>query len=215
MTAERYTKEVGRLLKCRASKKREIKSRLLSEIQSAVAGGENQEDVLKRMGTAWDCANRYNDNFDRAERKAAKRERAVKIWGVVLLVIAVLAAAVYWNLPRWSEISESTVFREDSVCAAAEEIIRLYSDNDFEAVTARMNDDMKQVLNAATLQYMKSQMKEEFGELLAFGDMQASEAKQGGRSYAMVQVCVSYANMNVTYTITLDADMKMAGFYIK
>lgn len=178
-------------------------------------GGESLEDVLGRMGIPWDYANRYNDNFDKAERKAAKRERALKIWGIVLLLLAVLAAVIYWKLPKWSDISESTVFSEEQVKAQAEEIIRLYSDNNFEAVTAYMNDEMKQVLNAATLQYTKSQMKEEFGELLAFGNMYASEAKQNGIRYAMVQVSVSYSNMSVTYTITFDEEMKLAGFFVK
>ena len=162
MTAEQYAKEVGKLLKCRASKKREIKSELVSEINSAVAGGEDLEDVLKRMGIPWDYANRYNDNFDKAERKAAKRERTLKIWGMILLVIAVLAAAAYWYLPKWSDISDSTVFSEAQVKAQAEEIIRLYSDDDFQAVTECMNDDMRRVLNATTLQYTKSQMKDDF-----------------------------------------------------
>lgn len=215
MTAEQYAKEVGKLLKCRASKKKEIKSQIVSEINGAVAKGENLDEVLKCMGIPWDYANRYNDHFDNAERKAAKRERTLKIWGVVLLVVAVLIAVVYWKLPKWSDISESTVFSEEQVKAEAEEIIRLYSDNDFQAVTARMNDDMKQVLNAATLQYSKTQMKEDFGELIAFGNMYASEARQNGKLYAMVQVSVSYSNMSVTYTITFDADMKLAGFYVK
>lgn len=215
MTAEQYAKEVGKLLKCRTSKKKEIKSQLISEINSAVAKGEDSEDVLKRMGIPWDYANRYNDHFDNVERKAAKRERALKIWAIVILVIAVLIGVVYWNLPKWSDISESAIFSEDQVITEAEEIIRFYSDNDFQAVTERMNDDMKQVLNAATLQYSKSQMKEDFGELLAFGNMYASEAKQNGRHYAMVQVSVSYSNMSVTYTITFDEEMKLAGFYVK
>lgn len=215
MTAEKYAKEVGKLLKCRASKKKEIKRQLLSEINGAVAKGEELEDVLKRMGIPWDYANRYNDDFDKAERKAAKRERSLKIWGIVLVVIAIILAVVYWNLPKWSDISESTIFNEDDVKTAAEEIIRLYSDDEFEEVTARMNDDMKQVLNAAVLQYTKSQMKEDFGELLAFGNMYASEAKQNGKYYAMIQVSVSYSDMSVAYTITFDADMKLAGFYVK
>ncbi len=92
MTAERYVKEVGKLLKCRASKKKEVKRQLLAEINRAAANGEPLEDVLGRMGIPWDYANRYNDNFDKAERKAAKRERALKIWGIVLLVLAVLTA---------------------------------------------------------------------------------------------------------------------------
>lgn len=215
MTAEQYTREVGKLLKCRTSRKKEIRSQLLAEINGAVAGGEDLEDVLKRMGIPWDYANRYNDHFDQAERKAAKRERRLKIWGIVLAVIVIILAIIYWNLPKWSDISDSTIFNEDIVKTEAEEIIRLYSDDAFQEITARMNDDMKQVLNAATLQYTKSQMKEDFGELLAFGNMYASEARQNGKSYAMVQVSVSYSNMSVTYTITFDADMKLAGFYVK
>lgn len=215
MTAERYVKEVGKLLKCRASKKKEVKRQLLAEINRAAANGEPLEDVLGRMGIPWDYANRYNDNFDKAERKAAKRERALKIWGIVLLVLAVLTAVVYWNLPKWSDISESSVFSEERVKAQAEEIIRLYSDNEFEAVTGYMNEEMKQVLNAATLQYTKSQMKEDFGELLAFGNMYASEAKQSGARYAMVQVSVSYSEMSAMYTITFDEEMKLAGFFVK
>ena len=133
MTAERYVKEVGKLLKCRASKKKEVKRQLLAEINRAAANGEPLEDVLGRMGIPWDYANQYNDNFDKAERKAAKRERVLKIWGIVLLVLAVLTAVVYWNLPKWSDISESSVFSEERVKAQAEEIIRLYSDNEFES----------------------------------------------------------------------------------
>lgn len=215
MTAEQYVREVGKLLKCRTSRKKDVKKQLLSEINGEVAKGENLEDVLARMGIPWDYANRYNDRFDKAERKAAKRERALKIWGIILFVIAVIIAVVYWNLPKWSDIRESTVFREEQVKAQAEEIIRFYSDNDFQAVTERMNDDMKQVLNAATLQYTKSQMKEDFGELLALETMNVSEANQSGKMYAMIQVSASYSNMNVTYTLTFDEDMMLAGFYVK
>ena len=215
MTAEKYVKDVGKFLKCRASKKKKIKEQLLSEINSAVSKGEDLETVLGRMGIPWEYANRYNDHFDSAERKAAKRERRLMIWGIVLIVIATVLINVYLRMPRWSDISESTVFRKEQVRAQAEEIIRLYSDNDFQAVNAYMADDMKQVLNAATLQYTKSQMDEDFGELLAFENMEISEAKQKGVFYAMVQVDVSYSNGSAAYTMTFDEDMKLVGFMVK
>lgn len=215
MTAERYVREVGKLLKCRTSKKREVKQQLLQEIHSAVAGGEDLEDVLKHLGIPWECANRYNENFDSAELKAAKRERRLKRWGVALVVIAVILGMIYWWLPKWSDISESTLFSEVQVKDQAREVIRLYSENDFQSVILFMNEDMKQVLNAATLQYTKSQINEDFGELTAFGNMYVSEARQNGKSYAVVQVGVSYSNTSVTYTITFDEDMKLAGFYVK
>ena len=215
MTAEKYVKEVGKLLKCRTSKKKEIKRQLLADINSQVAEGEALTEVLNRMGIPWDYANRYNDNFDKAERKAAKREKTLKIWGIVLLIVVVLAAAAYVKMPKMSDISESTVFQEEQVRAQTEEIITLYSNNDYKAVVEYMDDEMKQVLNASTLQYVKDQMGTDFGELLAFGTMYMTEVRQSGGIYAMVQVNVSYANTSVTYTVTYDESMKLAGFYLK
>ena len=216
MTAEKYVKEVAKLLKCRASKKKEIKDKLLSEITSAVAAGQSLENVLAKMGIPWDFANRYNDNFDIEEKKAAKREKTLKIWGIVLIAIAIIIGIIYWNMPKWSDISESTVFREEQVRATAEEIIKLYSDDEYEAVVAYMTDDMKAVLNAPTLSISKAQLAtEDFGELQSFGQMYISEAVQGRKRFAMVQVSVSYANTSVAYTLTFDADMKLAGFYVK
>lgn len=216
MTAEKYVKEVSKLLKCRTAKKKEIRDRLLSDINSAVASGEKLEEVLAKMGIPWDYANHYNDNFDKDEQKAAKREKAMKIWGIIIAAVVIVGALVYWNMPKWSDISESTVFDEEEVRTAAEEIITLYSDDDYEAVVAYMTDDMKAVLNAPTLQLSKSQLvTEEFGELQSFGQMYLSEAKQGSRLFAMVQVSVSYTNTSVVYTLTFDADMKLAGFYVK
>lgn len=216
MTAEKYVKEVSKLLKCRTAKKKEIRDRLLSDINSAVASGEKLEEVLAKMGIPWDYANHYNDNFDKDEQKAAKREKAMKIWGIIIAAVVIVGALVYWNMPKWSDISESTVFDEEEVRTAAEEIITLYSDDDYEAVVACMTDDMKAVLNAPTLQLSKSQLvTEEFGELQSFGQMYLSEAKQGSKLFAMVQVSVSYTNTSVVYTLTFDADMKLAGFYVK
>lgn len=216
MTAEKYVKEVSKLLKCRTAKKKEIKDKLLSDINSAVASGEKLEDVLAKMGIPWDFANRYNDNFDKEERNAAKREKTIKIWGIVIAVLVIAAGLIYWYMPKWSDISESTVFSEEQVRTAAEEIITLYGNDEYEAVVAYMTDDMKEVLNASTLSLSKSQMvTADFGEFQSFGQMYISEAKQGRKRFAMVQVSVAYTNTSVTYTLTFDEEMKLAGFYIK
>lgn len=216
MTAEKYVKEVSKLLKCRASKKKEVKEKLLSDINSAVAAGESLDSVLAKMGIPWDFASHYNDNFDKEERKAAKREKTLKIWGIVLVVILIIGVLIYWNMPKWSDISESTVFSQEQVQAAAEEIITLYSNDEYDAVVEYMTDDMKVILNAPTLQLSKAQLAtEDFGEFQSFGQMYISEAKQGTKRYAMVQVSVAYTNTSITYTLTFDDEMKLAGFYLK
>ncbi|MDE6220458.1 MAG: DUF3887 domain-containing protein, partial [Lachnospiraceae bacterium] len=160
-------------------------------------------------------ANQYNDNFDKAEWKAARREKRLKIWGTVLLAAAALLTALYWKLPKWSDISESTMFDEEQLKVQAEEIIRLYGANDFQAVNARVNEEMRQILSEETLQLTKSQMKEAFGEPLSFETIYVSEAEQSGRLYAMIQIHVSYSDRNVAYTITFDDEMNIAGFHVK
>ncbi len=216
MTAEKYVKEVAKLLKCRASKKKEIKDKLLADIHSAVASGEKLEDVLAKMGIPWDYANRYNDNFDKAEQTAAKREKTRKIWGIIIAVLVIAGVLIYWNMPKWSDISESTVFSEETVQKTAQEIITLYGNDDYEGVVTYMTDDMKKVLNAPTLQLSKSQLATaDFGDFQSFGQFYISEAKQGSKRFAMVQVSVSYTKTSITYTLTFDEEMKLAGFYIK
>lgn len=214
MTAKKYVEEVGKLLKCRMAKKKEIKRQLLAEINDAVAKGETVDAVLNRMGIPWDYANRYNDRLDKTEWKAAKREKAILIWGIVLLILFLLFAFLYWNLPRWGDIRESTVFQEEQVKAQAEEIIRLYSNDDFEAVNAYMNEDMKTILSAEMLRYTKTEREKDFGALLKFENIEISEANQSGKKYAVVQVEVSYSAVRVTYSMTFDASMKLAGFHI-
>lgn len=109
MTAKKYVEEVGKLLKCRRAKKKEIKRQLLSEINDAVAKGETVDAVLKRMGIPWDYANQYNDRFDKAEWKAAKREKAMLIWGIVL-VISLLYLDSYIEIFRGGEISARALY---------------------------------------------------------------------------------------------------------
>ena len=92
----------------------------------------------------------------------------------------------------------------------------MYGNDDYEGVVAYMTDDMKKVLNAPTLQLSKSQLATaDFGDFQSFGEFYISEAKQGSKRFAMVQVGVSYTKTSITYTLTFDEEMKLAGFYIK
>lgn len=88
--------------------------------------------------------------------------------------------------PKWGNISESTVFHEKQVQAAAEKIIRLYSGNEFEAVAECVNGDMEKVLNASTLQYMKEQFAADFGTFTEIKNMSFNLAEYEGKQFALV-----------------------------
>lgn len=215
MTAKQYVNDVGSFLQCSLLKKKEIKKQLLSDINSAVEKGESLDEVLDRMGIAWEIAIKYNDNFSKAEKKTAKREKRLKIWVVILIIIILIFGIAYSKLPKWGNISESTVFQEKEVRAAAEEIIRLYSDNDYDAVASYVNDDMKNVLSKSTLQYMKEQISTNFGQFKEISDMTFDLAKYDGEQFVLTKTNVLYENVNVTYIIIFDQNMKLSSVQIE
>ncbi|MCF2641866.1 MAG: DUF3887 domain-containing protein [Lachnospiraceae bacterium] len=61
----------------------------------------------------------------------------------------------------------------------------------------------------------RRQVGSDWGEIQSFGDFYMSEIRQRGQRYAVVQVAVMYENVEVTYTITFDENMKLAGLYMK
>lgn len=215
MTAKQYVEDVGSFLRCRQSKKKEIKKQLLSNINSAVEKGESLEEVLERMGLAWETAIQYNDSFSKAEKKAAKREKRLKNWGIILLIIMVIVGIVYSKLPKWRDINESSVFQREQLQTAAEEIISLYSGNEFEAVAECVNDDMEKVLNVSTLQYMKEQFSTDFGALTEIRSMSFDLAEYEGKQFALVRAGVSYENVSVSYVMIFDEKMKLSNFQIE
>lgn len=148
-----------------------------------------------------------------------KKKRSKKktiILSVVIAAVIVIIAVILWNYPHFSDISDSTVFDGDVVEETAREIIELYTADDYSGVVEYMTDDMKSVLNAATLSLSKAEMATaDFGELVSYGEMYISEVKQRNSLFAMVQVSVSYTNTSIAYTLTFDENMELAGFYIK
>lgn len=215
MTAEQYVNEVAKLLKCRAGRKKEVKKQLLADIHAAVEGGKTLEAVLAEMGIPWDFANLYNDRFDNAERKAAKREKRLRAAFLALLILAVAVGILYSKLPKWKEISESAVFSEEQVRSGAERIIGFYNDNDYDSIVACMNEEMGEELNGATIRYAKQQLCADFGALKSMEEISILEAVQEGEPYAMTRIRAVYENVSVVYAVTFDADMKLAGFYVK
>lgn len=215
MTAQQYVNQVVKLLKCSSAKKREAKAQILADINEKIAGGKTLDEVLAQMGIPWDFANLYNDRFDKSERSSAKREKNIRIGVAVVVALAVIAGIVLSYWPRFGDINESEIFDAVQVENEAVRIVELFGDNDFEDIVKCMNDDMKATLNAATLYYAKSQFNSDFGEFMAIEQVEVMEVTQSGERYAMAQLSVLYANINVSYTVTFDENMKLAGFYFK
>ena len=105
-------------------------------------------------------------------------------------------------------------FDEDEVKTAAEDVIILLDKGDGEGLTALMTDEMK----AAITDDVQAQI---FAMVDAVGSFQEiSEMKTGGTTtneitYAVVVAKVRHEKGEVTYTISFDTEMKLAGLFLK
>ncbi|MBQ6885984.1 MAG: DUF3887 domain-containing protein [Lachnospiraceae bacterium] len=219
MTKERYIKEVVKGLKCSKAKKKEIARQLESDIQIALENGETMESIVESMGTPESMATAFNENLSEAEQaamKKAKRQRNIAIVIGIVVAICVIAGGIYWWLPKGKMVEESEKFNKEEVQEQAERFIALFDEDNFEelcnlSVQAAQTNEFLEALEGAKAMISSS----DWGEFQSFGTIYMAEIEQMGRKYMLVQLNASYENISVSYTITLDEELKLAGFYVR
>ena len=75
--------------------------------------------------------------------------------------------------------------------------------------------EMQPYLTEEKMEEAKKTIGDDWGTFRNFGKTYMTEIRQDGQSFAMVQMNASYDNVSVTYTLTFDAEMKLAGIYMK
>lgn len=215
MNAEKYAKQVAKHLKCSGRRKREIRRQITSDIQAALEEGSSPGQVIQDMGEPKALAAEFNESFSEAEKKAAGRAKVWKILAVVLIILTMLAALVWWALPKTKYLSDSKVFSEEQVQERAELIVDLFNKEDYAGLQPYLTSEMAEFMSEETIGQIKLFIGDDWGEMLNVGNVYLLEISQFGQKGAMVQMTVSYEKVGVTYTINLDRDLKLAGFYLK
>ena len=75
--------------------------------------------------------------------------------------------------------------------------------------------EMQPYLTEEKMEEAKKTIGDDWGTFRNFGKTYMTEIGQDGQSFAMVQMNASYDNVSVIYTLTFDAEMKLAGIYMK
>ncbi len=215
MKAEKYVKQIVRRLKCSGKKRREIQRQLLADIEAEMSDGETLESILKRMGDAKEAAAEFNQNMSGSEQKGYIRERRGKICAAAVLIICLLAAFVYWLLPRTKEIAQGDVFSTETVEEKAKDVVLLLDKEDYDSLKAMAIEEMEEFLTPENLDGVREQVAKDCGAFRQFGNVYMTEVEQQGKKYAVVELTAAYENTNITYTISFDEDMKLAGLYMK
>lgn len=216
MEQQKYIKAIIKKVKCSKKKKTEIKKQLESDINIALENGETLEMIYQRMGTPFEIAKDFNDNLSDMEKKDARRFKRFKIVGIIIGIIVILGLAGYLLLPRAKVIEDSSVFDKEIVEKQAKEIIRLLSEEDYETLQNKYAENtMKPYLTKDKIEEAMQTLGSDWGNFISCGNTYMTEVTQKEKKYAVVQLNAGYENISVTYTITFDEDMKIAGFYMK
>ncbi len=219
MKAETYVDKIVKQMQCSKSKKGEIRKQLLGDIRERVAAGESEEAVIAQMGTVEELAQEFNESFSAKERKCSRKGKSTKMIIITILVIiglfAIATALLYWMLPKGTDISESSTFVKEQVEARVEEVINLLDDGAYDTLAENATEQMAGVLNDEDMDAAKQLVGDDWGARVELGTIYMQEVEQQGVHYVITQVAASYENVTVTYTITFDENMKLAGIYMK
>ncbi len=222
MTEKQYIKQVGKHLLCKPKQKQELLRQLESDIRGAVAEGETLEAVFARMGQPEKFAEEFNGNFPEEEKlavqKGKKRKAAAIIGGTVILALIALGIGIYWFFPK-AKPMDGTVFEKEAVEMRAKELIGYLERDDYQALYEASDERMQEALGEdcgkELFRRAKEGISEKWGAFRSFGNSYIAAIEQRGAQFAVVQMNVSYEGASVTYTITLDEEMRLDGFYMK
>lgn len=132
---------------------------------------------------------------------------------VCIVIIVALVRKLWW--PSSRDISESSIFQAEQVEEQTKMIISLLDAGDYTGMRAYETQEMQETLSATAINQAKAKIADDFGAFVSYGNIEMVEMKQGSKYYAFAQLAVSYENTAVTYSLTFDEDMKLAGIYMK
>lgn len=215
MDAKKYVNAIVKRIKCNGKKKKEIKKQLLMDIDMRMKQGEPLKEIISQMGTVKEIADSFNENISPEEQKRYARNKVMKIVLSVIAVLLFLGLFVYWIFPKWYDIEQSKYFNKEQVESAMKETIELLDAGDYTALRENVTPQMKASLYAETIDDVKSILSNDWGERKMFGAIYMVEMVQGNRHFVVGEITVTYENVSATYRLTYDADMRLAGIYVR
>lgn len=215
MNEKQYVNAIARRIKCSGPKKKEIKKQLSADIALRTRQGESAQDIISRMGSVAEVADSFNETIPAAEQKQYLRNRLLKILLPVLLVLLFLVLTVYWILPKGKDIADSKYFNQEQVEAAMKYIVELLDTGDYAALQENSIPQMQSVLNEERMEQVKNDLSEDWGARRQFGAAYIAELEQQNAHFAVGEITVTYDNISVTYRLTFDSNMRLAGLYVR
>lgn len=132
---------------------------------------------------------------------------------IAVILVFVLALAAGGCASRG--LSEK--YTEEKVTARAKEAVQAVSGYDFQALEDMSGPELKAALSAQALEEVMKPALDKAGafkEFSAFACVGAGDP-EAGEDYATCVLSCKYENRSITYTISMDENYELVGFYFK
>ncbi len=108
-------------------------------------------------------------------------------------------------------------FNEAEVKKAAENAINMLDSGDYETFANDLvSESIKEKLTADIMKNVVNQVMPDRGAFIEFtSESTFGKTDKNDKDYAVVLVVAKYESQKVTYTISLDKELKIIGFYLK
>ena len=206
---KKYIYQIIKKLKCSGKKRREIKRQMLSEMEESISDGSYG------MGNPVEIAEEFNQSFSAEEKKAYKREKRLKVAGIIALLLFVAAGILWWMLPKQIWLEDSKVFDKIKVLEQAEVVIDYLDEDNYTALQRLSDDKMSGLLKTDGLEQAKKIIGETWGAQKSVGNVYMVELTSRGKKSAIVQMHVEYEKVNVMYTIYFNEQMELEGLWMQ
>lgn len=214
MTEQQFLRQIKRLLHCKGDKKREILRQLESDIASAKEGGKSWEEIGQEWGTPEQFVSEFNE-----DGRDIKKGKRILIGSVAVLVLFACVAAGVWFAHSHEKNGGQQLTKNvetQKIPDVVREAITDFSDDAYEKFITRCDAKMQAAFSKKNWEdaqkIASSQMieKAENEKLLS-----VTQTTQAGWDLKVYQVAVDYGKRQIVYTISLDTENLIAGFYFK
>lgn len=215
MTKEQYVKGIINNVHCSRKRKLNIKKQLESDIDARLENGESFEEIVESMGNVLEIAESFNMAMPESEQSSYRKTKVSRLIITIIVLLFLLSCVNYWFQAKTYPLENSKMFDQAQIEQMVLEVVDLVDAEEYDTLQDRSSIILAPMLTKERMDEAKGKVAPSFGARKSVGEIVCQELIQGSDHYAVTEIKVNYENASVTYRITIDPELKLAGLYMR
>jgi hypothetical protein len=121
------------------------------------------------------------------------------------------------TLSACNPVKLADIYDENIVIERAKEVVEMINSQDYDKVNAEIRDDLQDQLTSNKINDAIGSKLVEAGAFVEYPSITTlgQKSKTSGEDYATVVLVGNYEKSTIVFTITMDSNLDIVGFYVK